>query len=342
MKLKKSFFCLFLTILTICLSACNSPSEAVTGEFFALDTVIDITAYGIDADNAVKAAKTEIKRLESLLSVTEKSSDICRINSNKSTPVSVSDETLSLIAKSIDISELTGGLFDPTIYRVLKLWGFTDSEYRVPTDDEISCELRSIGCNNILIKNNTVAVNSNAELDLGGIAKGYIADKAAEAMINAGCEYALISLGGNVRTVGQKPSGEPFNIGIKHPEADGCFAVVSIDEGSVITSGAYQRYFTADGVTYHHIIDPNTGYPSESDAVSVTVIGTDGALCDALSTAIFVGGTEYAHMLYNENSELCFEYLILSKDSKLYASKGLESKISLASGFEDIRLIFSE
>lgn len=342
MKLKKTYFCLFLSVLILCFSACNSPSEAVTEEFFALDTVIDITAYGVNADNAIKSAKSEALRLESLLSVTYKDSDIYRINSNGNAPVSVSDETLSLIAEAVDISEITGGLFDPTIYGVLKLWGFTDTEYRVPDDDEISRELREIGYDNILIENNTVSLKSSARLDLGGIAKGFIADKMAEAMLDAGCEYGLISLGGNIRTVGHKPSGETFNIGIKHPEYDGYFAVVSIDEGSVITSGAYQRYFTVDGVNYHHIIDPDTGYPSESDAVSVTVIGTDGAVCDALSTAIFVGGTEYADRLYNEHSELSFEYLILSKDSKLYASKGLESKVSLASDYEDITLIYSD
>ncbi|MBQ8000051.1 MAG: FAD:protein FMN transferase [Ruminococcus sp.] len=334
-----AFLIALLLTFTFSLSGCTPESEKASAQIFALDTVIDITAYGENAEDAVSAAKDEVYRLEKLLSVTDAGSDIYRINTSQGEAVKINNETLELIEKSLLMSDATEGNFDITMYNVIKLWGFTTGEYKVPDESEIADALANIGNDKITLQDgNCITVSQGTELDLGGIAKGYIADKAAEVMISAEADYGLISLGGNIRTVGEKPTGELWKVGIRHPEDSGYFITLSTEEGSVITSGAYQRNFTQDGVTYHHIIDPDSGKPSASDAVSVTIIGSDGAMCDALSTAVFVGGTEYADRLYQQNGN--FEYVILSDDNCVYASKGLEGRLELADDYKDLQIIY--
>ena len=319
-------------VAALCLSffGCNTSTSANphTAEIFALDTVITLTAYGDSAKDAVSAATEEIYRLDKLFSVTNPSSDIYKLNNAKGEAVTVSEETYSLLKSAKDISLATKGNFDVTIYPVLKLWGFTEDTQKVPEKDALSKELAKVYSENIiLLENNTVALQNNAMCDFGGIAKGYIADKAATAMTNAGAQYGIISLGGNVRTIGSKPENEKWSVGIKDPAGDGYFATLYTEECSVITSGGYQRNFTENEVVYHHIIDPATGYPSKSDAVSVTIIGKDGAVCDALSTALYIGGSEYAAEIHNQRDD--FEYVILTKDKEVIASKGLKDKIEL-------------
>ncbi len=324
----------FVLVIILFLFGCTKDSNSYSSQIYALDTVIDITAYGENAQEAVSAATSEIYRLEKLLSVTDENSEIYKLNNGNGEMQTLSDDTYALLTLAKNISAETKGKFDPTIYPVLKLWGFTRSEYSVPSDDEITATLSKVDYENITLSDgNTVCLQNNAEVDLGGIAKGFIADKAAKAIEEARCTCALISLGGNVRTIGEKPSGENWSIGIKNPEGNDYFATLTAQDCSVITSGAYQRSFTQDGKTYHHILDPQTGKPSESDAVSVTIIGKDGAMCDALSTAIFVGGTKFAEELQDEN----FEYVILAKDGNVYASSSLKGSLSLiTNSFADI------
>ena len=329
-KVKRIVFAILVS-LPICLSGCNmkSGTNSHTAEVYALDTVISITAYGEDAKGAVAAATDEIYRLDKLFSVTNNTSDIYKLNHADGKAVTVSDETYSLLQNAKSLSLATKGNFDVTIYPVLKLWGFTEDTQKVPEKEELSKALAKVYSENIVLsKNNSVTLINNAMCDLGGIAKGYIADKAADAMTKAGAQYGIISLGGNVRTIGSKPENEKWSVGIKDPSADGYFATLYTDECSVITSGAYQRNFTENEVFYHHIIDPATGYPSKSDAVSVTIIGKDGAVCDALSTALYIGGSEYAAEIHKERDD--FEYVILTKDKEVIASKGLKGKIELS------------
>ena len=328
-KLKILIFAVLVALL-LCLAGCNTKvgEKSHTAEIFALDTVISLTAYGENAEASVSAATQEIYRLDNLLSVTNSASDIYKLNNAKGEAVTVSSETYALLKTSKEVSLSTKGNFDVTIYPVMKLWGFTEDTQKVPAKDELSKALAKVYSENIILsENNTVKLINNAMCDLGGIAKGYIADKAAAAMTNAGADYGIISLGGNVRTIGSKPDGEKWSVGIKDPAGDGYFATLFTDECSVITSGAYQRNFTEDEVVYHHIIDPTTGYPSKSDAVSVTIIGKDGAICDALSTAIYIGGSEYAAEIHRQHKD--FEYVILTKDKEVIASKGLSGNIKL-------------
>lgn len=310
-----------------------------SSQLFALDTVIDITAYGENSEKAMKAAEDEIHRLEKIFSVTDNQSDIYKLNNSASNETVIDSEAYILLDYAKYINTITEGNFDVTVYPVMELWGFTDKNYKVPDESEIAEALSLVNSKNIVLKENyTARLNNNAKVDLGGIAKGYIADKAAQAMKNAGVEYGIISLGGNIRTVGTKPSGENFKIGIKHPDSDEYFAIIDTGDCSVITSGAYQRNFTREGKTYHHIIDPETGYPADSDIQSVTIIGEDGALCDALSTAIFIGGSDYAAKLYKQS--IFFDYAILTKDYKVIASQGLQERLSIADGFEHLDITY--
>jgi len=339
--IKTSFILLFI-LLSVLLCGCNAVSDSVkenkhTAQIFALDTVIDITAYGENAQKAVDAAKKTIQNMDKLLSVTNKESDIYKLNHSKGKMCRVSEETYHILTTAKELCHNTDGKFDITIYPILKLWGFTTDKENVPSQKEIDEKLSTVSSDHIVFSDaNTVILNKNTEIDLGGIAKGYVADKAAQSMRDAGAEYGIISLGGNVRTVGSKPSGESWTVGIQHPDSEDYFAILSVGECSVITSGAYQRNFTKDGKTYHHIIDPKTGYPAESDAKSVTIIGDDGTVCDALSTALFIGGSEYAHNLRQLRDD--FEYVILTKDNRIVASKGIEGKLLIEDDFKDLEI----
>lgn len=333
----------FLLLGILITSGCNKNitenSNNYTSQIFALDTVIEITAYGENAQESVTAAEKEIRRLEKVFSVTDENSDIYKLNNTNGKESVIDTEAYLLLDYAKYISTLTDGNFDVTIYPIMKLWGFTHKEYNVPDSSKIKDTLPLVNSENIILsENNTVKLQNKTQVDLGGIAKGYIADKAAQAMKSAGLEYGIISLGGNIRTVGTKPSGESFSIGIKDPNSEDYFAIINSGECSVVTSGAYQRNFTLEGQTYHHIIDPKTGYPADSDIASITVIGEDGALCDALSTAIFVGGSEYADTLYNQS--ILFDYVILTKDNQVIASLRLEGRLSLADGYENLEITY--
>ncbi|MBQ9743046.1 MAG: FAD:protein FMN transferase [Ruminococcus sp.] len=333
----KRILSIILILVISLFTGCSKNLESASAEIFAMDTVITLSAYGNNCTTALDAAKKEIYRLEKLFSVTNEESDISKLNLANGEATAVSEDTYELIKKAVLCAKLTEGRFDPTIYNVLKLWGFTTGNHSVPNEKDLDEALTSVNYKNIqLKKDNTISVTNSSQIDLGGIAKGYIADKAAQAMEACGIDYGIISLGGNVRTVGHKSSGESFSVGIKAPESNDYFATINTDDLSVITSGAYQRNFTENGKTYHHIIDPATGHPATSDAKSVTIIGKDGAMCDALSTAIFIGGSNYAETLQKKHPE--FDYIILRNDSTVVVSKELRDSFSLSEGYSDLKI----
>lgn len=339
--MKRSWY-IIISLLLVCttsLCGCNTNGNSpVTSQIFALDTVIDITAYGDNAQEAVSAATQEIYRLEGLFSVTNENSEIYKLNHANGKEVALSTETCYLLKTAQNLHQITKGNFNITIYPILKLWGFAEKDYYVPCDAEISDTLKSVKISNLVLsENNSAKLLNNAQIDLGGIAKGYIADKAADAMKKSGCTAGLLSLGGNVRTIGEKPTREPWSIGIKSPDGNGYFATLQADECSLITSGAYQRNFTENGITYHHIIDPKTGKPSKSEALSVTIIGKDGAVCDALSTAIYISGVSYAEELQNTAD---FEFIILTDDNKVYISIGLKNSFNLSDTASSLTVIY--
>lgn len=323
-------------MLSLC--ACKKEEKRESREIYALDTVITLTAYGENAEKALDAGVAEIRRLEALFSATKEGSDIWNINHSEGEGTVVSSDTVALLEKAVSAYEMTEGSFDITLYEVMKLWGFTTGEYKVPTDDELLNALSSSGIEKLTINDLSVTLETGTSIDLGGIAKGYIGDRVAKVMKDEDCKCAVISLGGNIRTLGEKPTEEPFTIGIEHPEKGSYFATLETGECSVITSGAYERNFTTDGKFYHHIIDPESGYPADSEFSSVTVTGKDGAMCDALSTAIFIKGADYAKKLYNESSD--FSFVLLTKNEELLVSENLRESLSLEKDYDDIKITY--
>lgn len=322
-------------MIVLTLSGCSLSSQ-YDSEFFAMDTVMDVTAYGANSEDAVKAVESEINRLDSLLSVDDENSEVYMLNSEKS--LSVSDETLSIITCALEVSELTDGAFDITTEPLTRLWGFySDEDYRVPTEDEIEATLPYVGSEHISIDSNVVTLDKNTCIDLGGIAKGYASKRATEILKENDVTSAIISLGGNVRAVGSKPDGSNWTVAITDPDDNSQqIGTLSVSDRAVITSGGYQRYFEEDSKTYHHIINPKTGYPAQSGLKSVTVVSEDDVLADALSTGMFVMGLEDSSKLYSENSSL-FGAVFVSDDGDIYVTDNLAESFSSQYEFEVIK-----
>ncbi len=324
---------LVLFCLVTFLSACKTRTPVIEDEVYALNTIITFTVYDGNKE-AIDKAKAEIKRLEALLSVTDKNSDIYRINSSPDTFVNVSEDTFNLIKTSLNVSENTQGIFDITIYPAVKLWGFTTSEYKVPADSELSEVKRNIDYKKIQLLETTqsVKIPKGTELDLGGIAKGYVADKTAEVLINEGVNSALLNFGGNVRLIGSKPDGSDFKIGIKAPFSEGYFGVLKAQNTTASTAGGYERYFESNGEHYHHILNPFTASPAESDIISATVVGEKGEICDALATSSFIQGSENLSELAKRYPEYGF---IALTDKAVFISDSLKDKFELTDNFKN-------
>lgn len=318
------------------LAGCKAKAPLKEEELYALDTIITMSVYS-DNTEAIDFAENEIKRLEGLLSVTNSDSDVNKINDSAGSFVRVSDECFELIKTAKEVSEATSGFFDVTVYPAVKLWGFTSSSYKVPTDSEL-LEVKSlIDYNKIEIDESTksIRIPEGTSLDLGGIAKGFIADKAAEALKNQGVESALLNFGGNIRLIGSKPQGESFKIAIKAPYKEGYFAILKAEDITASTAGGYERYFEENGKRYHHILNPFTASPAESNVLSATVIGKSGEVCDALSTAAFVMGTEGIGDLTSKYED--YSFIILTEDC-VYVSKAIFDAFELTENFETLKI----
>ncbi|NLA72402.1 MAG: FAD:protein FMN transferase [Clostridiales bacterium] len=301
--------CTVPLLLSLGCASGGIPYEKKT--FFAMNTLMDITIYGTDKELSEKLftlCHDEITRQENLFSISIDGSDISKINKSSGNAVTVSKETANLIEKSKSLSKETDGAFDITVYPLVKLWGFYGANFSVPDEKEIRKTLPFIGYENIKLINSEITLNKNMGLDLGAIAKGYLGDALKEILIENGALSAIISLGGNITLVGEKHGGKPWSVAVRSPFSESEFICTLSVSGnkSVVTSGGYERFFEKDGKTYHHIIDTKTGEPALSDLASVTIIGEDGAVCDALSTALFVMGKEKALAFLKNRKELSY------------------------------------
>lgn len=289
-----------------------------------MDTHIFITVYGDMDSDALGAAEALLTEYEQLWSVTLEESEIGRINNAKGETAAVSEETEEILAYALRMAESTGGAFDPTIYPLVRAWGFTTDENKIPQPDEIDRLLELVDYSAVSVDGGAVSLAEGMQIDLGGIAKGYAGDEVIDLLKQHGVDSAMISLGGNVHVIGNKPDGSAWKIGVKSPVDDSMLGVLSVSDQCVITSGAYERYFVAeDGTKYGHIIDPDTGYPVDNGVLSVTVVGSEGGRCDALSTALFVMGADDACHYWRENEG--FEMIILTEDGRLYITEGIEA-----------------
>ena len=363
---EKAVLALLIIALIIPQSACKSngqnaaSNQGISKTGFFLDTVCSITIYGLADEDGKLADMTDdelekecyfiitdafklCSQYENMLSKTIETSDIARINNAGGKAVTVSDETIEVLKKGLDYGRMSGGAFDITIGKATDLWDFHDSTETgheggiVPSENDLKEAISHVNYENIKIEGNRVSLTDpETEINLGGIAKGYIADKAAEYLEERGVVSAIVDLGGNIVALGGKtpqlvvPAGDDtgenaqaeFKVGIKDPTADdgSLLGIVTCKNKTVVTSGTYERYFEQDGVKYHHILDVNTGYPVDTDVLSVTIIADRGysADCDGLSTTCLALGMDKGMELVKSLEG--FEAVFVDKDENVEIS----------------------
>lgn len=296
--------CILTFICLLIVTGCGrtgmdvSPSEA-TGFYF--DTVISIRLYEDASEELLENCMELAGHYEQLLSATLEGSDIWNINHGGGSWVEVDTDTFDLLTIALDFARFSDGLVDPAVGSLSRLWNFgSDNEGIVPSDEQIKEKLTHVDYNAIAVGNGKVMLTDpETQIDLGFIAKGFIADKIKEYLISEGVSHALINLGGNVVTLGGRPDGSPFRVGIRDPFAkDGApLLTLELSDKSVVSSGNYERFFEKDGKLYHHILSTATGYPAQSGLSQMTIISPDSTRADALSTLCFISGYEKAASL---------------------------------------------
>lgn len=309
-------------------SSVEETDTSISKTGFYFDTVIKITLYNSDDADYLDGCFALADKYENLLSATIESSDVSKINAANGSPVTVSPETAELIREGIDYGTLSSGQFDITIGKLSSLWDFSENPGIVPDADAIVSAVSTIHYQNITVSGNTVTLNDpDAAIDLGGIAKGFIADKMKAYLNENGITSGIINLGGNVLIIGPKEDGSDYRIGIQKPFSDTgtALATVSIPDGTVVSSGVYERYFKKDGVLYHHLLNPKTGYPYENDLTGVTIICSRSVDGDGLSTTCFSLGLEDGMKLIESLPDT--EAIFITSDGELHTSSGVGTTI---------------
>jgi len=334
-QIRSVFVICFALLFCGCVSGCVQAEEEATSRFFSMNTYITMTAYGQNAETALENAEQRINGLESRLSVTDTKSEVYALNHSGGKTVTVGQDTVDILSYALTMAKQTGGALDPTIYPVLAAWGFTTDNYQIPESRELSRLLERTGYGKIRVSGSSVVLPAGMEVDLGAVAKGYTGDIVADILKEYGVSSAFINLGGNVQTVGSRPDGAPWRIGVRMPGSNDDFGILAVKDCAVVTSGNYQKYFTGeDGKVYGHIIDPKTGYPVDNGLASVTVIGNEGKLCDALSTALFVMGKEAAIEYWKQHGG--FEMLLMTEDQEILITEGLDGVFSLREDYASL------
>ena len=336
---KKLAAFLLAGVLTGCSAPAKEMQQPVERSLFAMNTYMTFTAYGEDAQAALQEAEECIQQVEGLWSVTDEDSEIYQANHSGGQPVTVSEETAEIISFALEMAQRTGGALDPTIYPVLTAWGFTTDSKQVPSQQQIAQLLEQVGYDRIQINGSELTVPDGMELDLGAVGKGYTADLVTEILRRHGVTSALISLGGNIQAIGSRPDGSDWRLGIRAPWESGNLGVLTVSDAAVVTSGGYENYFDDEqGNIYWHILDPSTGYPADSGLQSVTIVGREGKMCDALSTALFVMGAQSAEQYWRENSG--FEMLLVTDSGEILITEGIAEDFTLNEGrTETVRVL---
>ena len=348
-KNKISIFCssiVVVLILSICLGGCgkgkNPKDQKYSEGVFAMDTYMSLTAHGSKGEEAVKAGIEEIKRLDEIWSVGNKDSEVTQINEKGGG--AISEDTVLIIKKALALSEGTNHAFSVTVYPLMELWGFTSGKYQVPSEDEIKEKLFLVDDTKVVLdeKKGSVTLAPGQQIDLGAIAKGYTSSRIMEMWKKMGISSGMVSLGGNVQVMGTKPDGSDWKIGVQNPkDKEGeMLGVLQVNDCSVITSGGYERYFEKEGKTYHHIINPVTGEPSENGLTSVTIVSKDGTLADGLSTALFVMGKEKAIAYWKEHKKE-FEAILVEETGEVFVTEGLKERFTMRDSRQQIHYVVS-
>ena len=330
--IKKLYFPLIFSLLLLLifsLSACASinrnSTDKITKTGFYLDTVVSLTVYSEEDSLHLDECLALCGEYEKIFSRTDPESELWGLNAKGS--AEVSPELLELIETALEYCELSGGRFDITMGAVSDMYAFSSDSPTLPSDEAIAAALEHTGYEKITLEGSRVTLgDTEAVIDLGAIAKGYIADALAEHLRSRGVESAIIDLGGNILCLGSKPDGSDFKIGIQYPyrESNQVIDTLSLSDMSVVTSGVYQRWFEQDGETYHHILDPETGRSLNNGLISVSIISPRSTDCDALSTTAFALGLEEGMALINSLPDTWAVFI--TEDMELHYSDGFEER----------------
>jgi thiamine biosynthesis lipoprotein len=290
---------IIITALALALACTPEASQKVLARDWTLmGTSVSLQIYDSEDFSLLERSRELIEGIEAKMTNWDEGSEVMEINRMAGlSPVPVSPETLAVIKAAMEIARLSNGAFDPTIGPVVDLWGITTENPRVPEDQELASALSLVDWRDVEIDGGTVFLpEPGMVLDLGAIAKGYAADQLAEFLVTEGVSSAILNFGGNVYVLGEKPDGSLWRVGIQDPEKirNQTIAVAEVGQTSMVTSGTYERFFVdeASGKTYHHIIDPENGFPVDNGLLSVTIISGNSMNADGLSTACFVLGLE--------------------------------------------------
>jgi len=328
-----------LIFLFLVFSICGCGEKEYSRVEFLMDTVVEIKLYHrskAKAQEAIDSAMEEMRRVEQKMSCFLPASEVSRINREallergKGSPLAegwipVSDELFSLLSEAVRLSKLTKGRFDITIYPLWRIWKFEKDSVEVPAKEEIEKKKRLINYNNMFIENGKINfAKRGMGIDLGGIAKGYAVDAAIRVLKEKNVESAMVNAGGDIYVLGRK-QGKPWRIGIRHPRRAGeILGIVDMEDGAIVTSGDYERFFFSEGKRYHHILDPKTGYPA-NECQSVTIVAKKATFADGLATGVFVLGPGEGMGLIESLGEV--EGVIVNKEGEVSVSSGLVSKI---------------
>lgn len=326
---RKVIFIILCILLAISFAACsNSKVAPYENEEFVMGTIVRQRIYHENAEDISSQVIERIREIEAAMTINKAGGEVNRLNSSSGSDfVNLSEDTLFVLNKAKEISQLSEGAFDVTVGPLVKEWDFLGDNPTIPTKERIDSLLKLVNYNDIIIDRS----NSRAKLeqkdqivDLGGIAKGFAGDEAIEVYVDNGVKSAFISLGGNIVALGGKPDGSPWKIGIRDPRGqEGSYiGIVSIKDKAVVSSGDYERYFERDGIRYHHILNPKTGYPADTELIGTTVISDFSIDADGLSTATFILGLEKGMDLINKLNGV--EAVFVTKDRKVYITEGLK------------------
>ena len=345
-KYIKSLLCLSLVFIIVGCSQNTEKNEVIEQQDpikrteMLMGTVISVTLYDSTDESILDNVFNKVKELEETFSINETGTEVDKINDNAGiAPVKVSDDTIKVVKDGIYYSELSHGKFDITIGPLVKLWNIPDAT-NIPTQEEIDALIPLTNYKDIVVDeaNNTVFLTkSGMMLDLGGIAKGYTADVISKILTDEGVKSAIIDLGGNIFAHGEKISSDAWKIGIQNPFSTRgeIVGAISVKNKSIVTSGIYERYIEVDGVKYHHILNPETGYPYDNDIAGITIISDKSITGDALSTSVFALGM--AEGIKFVESLDGVDAIFVTKNNEIYVTSGIKDNFELRD--ENFKLI---
>lgn len=333
MKWRCFFLCVFLCALTAGCGGTGGNEKAARREFYAMNTYMMIQAYGPQGEKAAEAAEQRIRQIERKFSVTDPGSTIAGLNRDGA--AELDGEVKDVLSFSLSMARESGGALDPAIYPLVRAWGWTTEERRVPSDEEIAAFLPLTDWRKIQIDGEEARLAPGMALDLGAVVKGYAGREAGRLLRERGVHHAILSLGGNIEAVGSRPDGSPWRVGLRNPRGEDHIGILQVHDAAVVTSGGYERFFTdSQGRRWHHILDPATGKSAESGLLSVTVIGKDGMVCDALSTALFIMGPDRAADFWRARND--FDMILLTEDGRILLTEGADRQFTIHDGYKEM------